>query len=70
MMQLTELQKETILAFAECDMNYSETGRKTYVARNTLIYRLEKIHRVTGLNPKRFYDLVKLVDMARESEPR
>lgn len=48
----------TALAFLENDLNVSSTSRELYMHRNTLIYRLDKIERETGLNIQRFSDAV------------
>lgn len=42
--------------FFENSLNISETARKLFMHRNTLMYRLDKIERMTGLNIKRFAD--------------
>lgn len=34
--------------------------------RNTVLYHLDKVKRQTGLDPRRFYDLVELVKIAQE----
>ena len=39
-------------------LNISETSRKLYLHRNTLMYRLDKIERLTGLNVRKFSDAV------------
>ncbi|MDE6001111.1 MAG: helix-turn-helix domain-containing protein [Clostridia bacterium] len=44
----------TIESFLENGMNISETSRKLYMHRNTLMYRLNKIRSVTGLDLRRF----------------
>lgn len=44
--------------FLENSLNTSETSRKLYLHRNTLIYRLDKIERGTGLNIRKFSDAV------------
>jgi carbohydrate diacid regulator len=44
----------TIQKFFENNLNVSETSRKLFVHRNTLVYRLEKIRRLTGLDLKEF----------------
>ena len=49
---------ETAEAFLESNLNASETARKLYIHRNTLMYRLEKIEKVTGLNIRNFSDAV------------
>ncbi len=46
----------TARAFFENGMNISDTARKLFVHRNTLIYRLEKLYRATGLDIRRFED--------------
>ena len=42
--------------FLENSLNVSETARKLYMHRNTLIYRLDKIEKATGLNVRNFSD--------------
>lgn len=44
----------TVDSFLEHGMNVSETARKLYMHRNTLIYRLNKIRKVTGLDIRVF----------------
>lgn len=44
----------TIQKFFENNLNVSETSRKLYVHRNTLVYRLEKIRKLTGLDLRKF----------------
>lgn len=44
----------TIQSFFENSLNVSETSRKLFVHRNTLVYRLEKIKRLTGLDLREF----------------
>ena len=45
---------ETINRFFENNLNVSETSRKLFVHRNTLVYRLEKIKKLTGLDLREF----------------
>ena len=44
--------------FLEANLNVSETSRKIYLHRNTLMYRLDKIEKATGLNVRKFSDAV------------
>jgi len=44
----------TIQKFFENNLNVSETARKLFVHRNTLVYRLEKMKRTTGLDLREF----------------
>ncbi len=49
---------ETAEEFLESSLNTSETSRKLYLHRNTLIYRLDKIEKATGLNIRKFSDAI------------
>ena len=55
-------EDEAMLGTAECflqhDLNVSETSRNLYMHRNTLLYRLDKIEKATGLNIRAFSDAV------------
>ena len=44
----------TIQRFFENNLNVSETSRRLFVHRNTLVYRLEKIKKITGLDLREF----------------
>ena len=48
----------TIEKFFENSLNLSETARQLYIHRNTLIYRLDKIQRIIGLDLRAFDDAV------------
>ncbi len=48
----------TIQKFFENNLNVSETSRKLFVHRNTLVYRLEKIKKFTGLDLREFDDAI------------
>ena len=48
----------TIQRFFENNLNVSETARKLFVHRNTLVYRLEKIKKITGLDLREFDDAI------------
>lgn len=55
------LDKETLFTihkFFENNLNVSETARKLFVHRNTLVYRLEKIKKITGLDLREFDDAI------------
>ena len=64
-MKLTNRQKEIILAVAQCDMSLNRVAEMLYFHRNTVVYHCDAIHRNTGLNPRRFYDLEKLLKIVR-----
>ncbi|MBQ8295489.1 MAG: helix-turn-helix domain-containing protein [Clostridia bacterium] len=48
----------TAEAFLQSSLNVSETSRNLYMHRNTLLYRLDKIEKATGLNIRSFSDAV------------
>ena len=48
----------TIETFFDNSLNLSETARKLYIHRNTLVYRLEKIQNAIGLDLRNFDDAV------------
>ena len=64
------LDSETLLTiskFFENNLNGSETSRRLFVHRNTLVYRLDKVQKITGLDLRSFDDAVlfKLASMVR-----
>ena len=50
----------TINKFFENSLNVSETSRQLYIHRNTLVYRLDKIQKTTGLDLRVFDDAIHL----------
>lgn len=51
-----EEELTTVYTFFDNNLNISETSRQLYVHRNTLVYRLEKIQKKTGLDVRKFDD--------------
>ena len=54
---LESLDRETLMtvqSFFENNLTVSETSRKLFVHRNTLVYRLEKIRKLSGLDLREF----------------
>ena len=48
----------TIDMFFKKDLNLSDTARQLYIHRNTLVYRLDKVQKQTGLDLRSFEDAV------------
>ena len=48
----------TISKFFENNLNVSETSRQLYIHRNTLVYRLDKLQKNTGLDIRTFEDAI------------
>lgn len=51
---------KTVEAFLDNDMSLTEAAKKLHLHRNTLIYRLDKIKKETGLDPRRFSDAIQI----------
>ena len=49
---------QTIEMFFRKDLNLSDTARQLYIHRNTLVYRLDKVQRLTGLDLRKFDNAV------------
>lgn len=63
----------TIETFFENSLNLSETARKLYIHRNTLVYRLEKVQRAIGLDLRSFDDAVTfkmMMLLGKNTQPR
>lgn len=54
--QFEDEELATVYTFFENNLNISETARQLFVHRNTLVYRLEKIQKKTGLDVRVFDD--------------
>ena len=53
-----EVSLSTIYKFFENSLNVSETSRQLYIHRNTLVYRLDKLQKSTGLDLRIFDDAI------------
>jgi carbohydrate diacid regulator len=51
---------ETVEAFFDKNMSLTQTSKELKIHRNTLLYRLDKIKKVTGLDPRKFNDAMEL----------
>ncbi|WP_304576487.1 CdaR family transcriptional regulator, partial [uncultured Clostridium sp.] len=54
---LSKLDNEmirTIEVFFKCGLNLSEAAKELYIHRNTLIYRLDKIQKITSYDIREF----------------
>ena len=63
---MTDRQKAIVLAMAEHNMNKVEAGKSLFYSRSNVLYHCGEIYKQTGLDPRKFYDLVKLVEMVKE----
>lgn len=57
---LDEETLTTVNKFFENNLNVSETSRQLFIHRNTLVYRIEKLQKATGLDIRTFDDALTL----------
>ncbi len=51
---------KTLMVYFDHDLNMSQTAKQLFVHRNTLIYRLDRVKEIVGLDPRQFKDAVEL----------
>ena len=61
---LTKFQAELVLAYARNSMSARQTGQELWVSAEDVHYHLRRIKEDSGLDPKNFYDLCRLVGIA------
>lgn len=61
MKPLTDIQREVLVAYAECNMNMSQAAKKLYMHHNNVAHHLELIRKKSDLNPRNLFDLIKLL---------
>jgi carbohydrate diacid regulator len=54
---------ETLQVYLSCNLNANETANQLIIHRNTLNYRLNRIFKITGKDPKNILELVELIFM-------
>lgn len=65
---LTDKQKVFVMAFAENDMNLEKTAKAVFYSAPNVAHYLRRVAAGTGLDPKKFYDLVDLVRKIKEGK--
>lgn len=60
---MEDRDKKLLKAYAENDMSMKKTGGVVYLHYNSIRYRFRLIQQETGLDPRNFYDLEKLLAM-------
>lgn len=56
---------DIILTYAACDMQGKRVVQEFGIHKNTVYNRLAKVKQLTGLDPRKFYDLYKLLKIIR-----
>ena len=59
--KLNDLQKELIKAYSEQNMHAVNAAKSLFIHRNTVYYQFNRIKEKTGLDPKDYHDLQKLI---------
>ena len=59
---MEDRDKKLLKTYAENNMSMKKTSGAVYLHYNSIRYRFRLIHRETGLNPKKFNDLRKLLE--------
>jgi carbohydrate diacid regulator len=54
---------KTLQVYLSCNLNANETANQLIIHRNTLNYRLNRIFKITGKDPKNILELVELIFM-------
>jgi len=57
---INEFLLETMKGFFDNNLSVTQTAKALFIHRNTLLYRLERIKKIIGLDPKKFDDAVLL----------
>lgn len=60
---MTPVDKGVVMSYAEADMKPGIAVARYHMSHNGVYYHLLSIKAKTGLDPKRFFDLCKLVEM-------
>lgn len=63
---MTASDKQVILAMCRNNLNVLATARELYFCNNTIHYRIKKILKETGLDCRKFYDVIKLLEIIKE----
>lgn len=66
--ELDDVERNVIMAMADENLCVSKAANSLYLHRNTVVYHLDQIQMITGLDPRKFYDLVELIDMLMKGE--
>lgn len=61
---MTESDARIVVAFARCNMNINQTAKATHYHRHSIANHFENIRYNTGLDPRNFFDLGELYEIA------
>lgn len=61
--KLSTIDLEVLKAYMDANMVCTEAAKSLYMSSSNIDYHLNQIKHYSGLNPKNFYDLVKLMEV-------
>lgn len=67
---LGRVDVEILMSFANNGMKVSATARETFYDRRTIEYRLDRIRKAVGLNPRDFWDLHTIIGAIKAESER
>lgn len=59
--KVKDIDRYIIKGLADCSLNATETAKTLYMGRRTIYTHIDSIKKETGLNPLKFWDLIKLL---------
>lgn len=60
---MKDIDRDIIRGLADNNLNVTHTAKAIYMSRRNLFRRIERIEKQTGLNPRKFWDLIELMKM-------
>ena len=63
MTPLTDIQREVLVAYAECGMTGSRVAEKLFVHPNSVVYNLDCAKKKTKLDPRNTFELIQLLQL-------
>ena len=69
-MALTDKEKAVVWAICRHDLSPSAAAGELFYCRNSIDYQARRIRQKTGLDPKNFYDAIRLLEMIGEDPQR
>lgn len=67
-MNLTDIEKETLLLLADNSLNVSKVADETYYSRKAIYERVRNIRAKTGINPLDFWGLNRLLSIVENEK--
>ena len=64
--KIEEIDAKIIYYLALYNMNRSEVARELYLSNTAVVFHVNKIRKITGLDPRNFFDLGELYSIALE----